>query len=62
MGRGYVPFLQSAKPPNKDLADALRKLGATVELDKTPDWPPASPPYGTVVYDAIIWPVDPVGG
>jgi ankyrin repeat protein len=62
MGRGYVPFLQSAKPPNKDLADALRKLGADVEVAKTPDWPPASPPYGTVVYDAIIWPVDPVGG
>ena len=62
MGRGYVPFLQSAKPPNKDLADALRKLGANVELAQTPDWPPASPPYGTVVYDAIIWPVDPVGG
>ena len=63
MGRGYVPFLQSAKPPNKDLADALRKLGyASAELDKTPDWPPQGAPYGTAVYDAVIWPVDPIGG
>jgi ankyrin repeat protein len=62
MGRGYVPFLQLAKPPNKDLADALRKLGANVELDKTPDWPPQGAPYGTAVYDAVIWPVDPIGG
>lgn len=62
MGRGYVPFLQLPKPPNKDLADALRKLGATVELAKTPDWPPQGAPYGTAVYDAVIWPVDPVGG
>jgi ankyrin repeat protein len=62
MGRGYVPFLQLAKAPNKDLADALKKLGATVELDKTPDWPPQGAPYGTAVYDAVIWPVDPVGG
>jgi ankyrin repeat protein len=62
MGRGYVPFLQSARPPNKDVADALRKLGATVELAQTPDWPPQGAPYGTAVYDAIIWPVDPVGG
>jgi ankyrin repeat protein len=62
MGRGYVPFLQSAKPPNKDLADTLRKRGANVELAKTPDWPPQGAPYGTAVYDAVIWPVDPVGG
>jgi ankyrin repeat protein len=62
MGRGYVPFLQLAKAPNKDLADALKKLGANVELAKTPDWPPQGAPYGTAVYDAIIWPVDPVGG
>jgi ankyrin repeat protein len=60
MGRGYVPFLQMAHPPLKDLADALRSWGATVELDKTPDWPPQGPPIGTTVYDAVIWPVDPV--
>jgi ankyrin repeat protein len=61
MGRGYVPFLQLAQPPHKDLADLLRGWGATVELAKTPDWPPQGAPIGTVVYDAVIWPVDPVG-
>ncbi|MGZ3273280.1 MAG: ankyrin repeat domain-containing protein [Caulobacteraceae bacterium] len=62
MGRGYVPFLQLAKAPNKDLADVLRARGATVELDKTPDWPPQGAPIGVAVFDAVIWPVDPVGG
>jgi ankyrin repeat protein len=62
MGRGYVPFLQLAKAPNKDLADTLRARGANVELAKTPDWAPQGAPIGTAVYDAVIWPVDPVGG
>ena len=61
MGRGFVPFLQMPTRPRKDLADMLRSAGANVELAKTPDWPPQSPPIGTVVYDAVIWPVDPVG-
>lgn len=61
MGRGYVPFLQMPQPPNRQLADYLRSLGATVELDKTPDWPPQGPPIATAVYDSVIWPVDPVG-
>jgi ankyrin repeat protein len=61
MGRGYVPFLQMAQPPNKPLADYLRSLGANVELEKTPDWPPQGPPIATAVYDSVIWPVDPVG-
>jgi len=61
MARGYVPFLQMAGRPRKDLADILRNAGGTVELAKTPDWPPQSPPIATVVYDAVIWPVDPVG-
>ncbi|HTY92524.1 MAG TPA: ankyrin repeat domain-containing protein [Steroidobacteraceae bacterium] len=61
MGRGFVPFLQMPTRPRKDLADILRSAGANVELAKTPDWPPQSPPIGTVVYDAVIWPVDPVG-
>jgi ankyrin repeat protein len=61
MGRGYVPFLQMAQPPNKALADYLRGLGANVELDKIPDWPPQGPPIATAVYDSVIWPVDPVG-
>jgi ankyrin repeat protein len=61
MGRGFVPFLQMPTRPRKDLADILRAAGGSVELAKTPDWPPQSPPIGTVVYDAVIWPVDPVG-
>jgi ankyrin repeat protein len=61
MGRGYVPFLQMAQPANKALADYLRSVGATVELDRIPDWPPQGAPIATVVYDSVIWPVDPVG-
>ena len=62
MGRGFVPFLQLPKAPNKDLADALRARGANVELAKTPDWPAQGAPIGVAVFDAVIWPVDPVGG
>ncbi len=61
MGRGYVPFLQLPQAPRKDLADLLRSWGANVELDKTPDWRPQGAAVGTAVYDAVIWPVDPVG-
>jgi ankyrin repeat protein len=61
MGRGYVPFLQLAQAPRKELADLLRGWGANVELDKTPNWPPQGAAVGTAVYDAVIWPVDPVG-
>jgi ankyrin repeat protein len=61
MARGYVPFLQMRGRPRNDLAQILRTAGANVELAKTPDWPPQSPPIATVVYDAVIWPVDPVG-
>jgi hypothetical protein len=32
----------------------LRGRGATVELAKTPDWPPVGPPIG---YEATIWPL-----
>jgi ankyrin repeat protein len=61
MGRGYVPVLQLPLPANRPLADYLRSLGANVELERTPDWPPEGPPHRTQVYDAVIWPVDPVG-
>ncbi|MET0809301.1 MAG: ankyrin repeat domain-containing protein, partial [Pseudoxanthomonas sp.] len=60
MGRGYVPFLQMAQPPNKTLSANLRKLGANVELAATPDWPPQGPPIATAVYDSVIWPVESV--
>jgi ankyrin repeat protein len=61
MGRGYVPFLQLPSVPRKDLADLLRSRGAKVELAKAPNWPPQGAAVGTAVYDAVIWPVDPVG-
>ena len=37
-----------------------RKLGAKIELDKTPDWPPQGPPIATAVYDSVLWPVESV--
>ena len=61
MGRGYVPFLSMPEQPNKQLADYLRSLGANVELEKIPDWPPQGAPIATAVYDSVVWPVDPVG-
>jgi uncharacterized protein len=54
MARGYVPFLATRQPPRDDLAKMLRGWGATVELAKTPDWPPVGPPIG---YEATIWPL-----
>jgi hypothetical protein len=60
MGRGYVPFLAMPQQPNKQMADMLRSLGATVELDKIPDWPPQGPPIATAVYDSVLWPVESV--
>ena len=60
MGRGYVPFLAMAQPPNTALAASLRKLGAKVELTATPDWPPQGPPIATAVYDSVLWPVESV--
>jgi ankyrin repeat protein len=58
MGRDHVPFLQMPRPPDLPLADKLRKLGATVELDKTPEWPVLGTPVGTAVYHSVVWPVD----
>ncbi len=60
MGRGYIPFLQMAQPPNTALAASLRKLGAKLELSMTPDWPPQGPPIATAVYDSVLWPVESV--
>ncbi len=60
MGRGYVPFLAMAQPPNNQLAGNLRKLGANVELKAIPDWPPQGPPIATAVYDSVLWPVESV--
>ena len=56
MARGYVPFLAQRQPPQPELAKLLRDSGATVELSKTPEWPPVGPPLG---YEATIWPLQP---
>jgi ankyrin repeat protein len=60
MGRGFVPFLATAQPPDKDLSARLRALGAKVELTSTPEWPPQGPPIATAVYDSVLWPVESV--
>jgi ankyrin repeat protein len=59
MGRGYVPFLRKKHGPQWDLVKLLRGWGATVELAKTPYWPPQGPPLGYTVYRPIIWPLGP---
>ena len=61
MGRGYVAFLYLPQGPRPDLAALLRRWGATVELTQTPTWQPEGAAVGTIVYDSVIWPVDPVG-
>ncbi len=59
MGRGYVPFLQTKHPPQWDLVKLLQGWGATVQLAKTPYWPPQGPPLGYAVYSPVIWPLGP---
>ncbi len=59
MGRGYVPFLQTKHSPEMDLVKLLKSSGATVQLTKTPYWPPQGPPLGYTVYSPIIWPLGP---
>lgn len=56
MARNQVPFLQMRQPPNTALAESLRSLGATEELDVTPFWPNVGPPF---YYPWSIFPLDP---
>ncbi len=56
MGRGHVPFLQMRQPPNERLANQLRQLGASEELDVLPFWPNMGPPF---YYPWSIFPLDP---
>jgi hypothetical protein len=56
MARNQVPFLQMRQPPNQRIADLLRSLGATGELDVTPFWPNVGPPF---YYPWSIFPLDP---
>jgi uncharacterized protein len=57
MSRGQVGFLQMRQPANTKLADQLRALGATEELEVTPFWPFVGPPF---YYPWSIFPLDPV--
>ncbi|MES2623646.1 MAG: ankyrin repeat domain-containing protein [Pseudomonadota bacterium] len=56
MSRNQVAFLQMRQPPNQKVADALRALGANVELDVTPYWPNVGPPF---YYPWSVFPLDP---
>lgn len=56
MSRNQIPFLQMRRPPLAMLADQLRALGATVELDATPYWPNVGPPF---YYPWSVFPLDP---
>lgn len=57
MSRGYIGFSAKRQPPNLDLADQLRELGATLELETMPFWPNIGPPF---YYPWSIFPLDPV--
>lgn len=56
MQRNQVGFLQMRQPPNTRIADLLRSLGATEELDAEPFWPNVGPPF---YYPWSIFPLDP---
>lgn len=58
MSRGWLMYLTTRPPPRQDLAKLLRDLGATVELEKTPDWPGEFPPIGPPRHhESEIWPL-----
>lgn len=56
MARNQVPFLRMRQPVNTKLAEQLRALGATNELDVVPFWPNVGPPF---YYPWSIFPLDP---
>ena len=55
-GRGYIGFLGQRQAPNTRMAELLRNLGATEELDTIPFWPNIGPPF---FYPGSIFPLDP---
>lgn len=58
MSRGWLTYLTTRPAPRTDLAKVLRDLGATVELDKVPDWPGEFPPIGPPRHhESEIWPL-----
>jgi ankyrin repeat protein len=56
MARGFVPFNRTRPAPQPALADMMRSLGATDELDVLPFWPNVGPPF---YYPWSIFPLDP---
>lgn len=54
--RGFLGFQGSRQPANTQMAELLRNLGATKELDVTPFWPNVGPPF---YYPWNIFPLDP---
>ncbi|MDT8397514.1 MAG: ankyrin repeat domain-containing protein [Pseudomonadales bacterium] len=56
MDRGFVGFPGVHQPPDLKLVGLLRSLGAGVELDVTPFWPPVGAPF---YYPWSIFPLDP---
>jgi hypothetical protein len=58
MSRGWLTYLSVRPAPRLDLAKLLRDLGATVEVDKMPDWPGEFPPIGPPRHhESEIWPL-----
>jgi ankyrin repeat protein len=58
MARGWLTYLTTRPAPRTDLVDLLRHLGATVELNQTPDWPGEFPPIGPPRHhESEIWPL-----
>ena len=54
--RGHITFTASRQPPNTAMAELLRSLGATEELEETPFWPNVGPPF---FYPWHVFPLDP---
>jgi uncharacterized protein len=54
--RGAITFTATRLPPNTEMAELLRTLGASEELDITPFWPNVGPPF---FYPWNIFPLDP---
>jgi ankyrin repeat protein len=54
--RGFLGFQGLRQPRTGDMADLLRSLGATRELDVEPFWPNIGPPF---FYPWNVFPLDP---
>lgn len=54
--RGAIGFTSTRQPANTRMAELLRSLGATAELEVTPFWPNVGPPF---FYPWNIFPLDP---